>query len=393
MSEQPKKLKVGFLCINAFSGGNNVIFEHAYHMSKRRNIDVCLIFPETFKQENEKWFPRINEIPVSIYELEKNQQYDLLIATYWRTCYDLYQFKSHKYLYFTQSVESKFYNDSNYKSIFLAESTYMLDLYLITEANWIKDYIKLNYGGDAQLVLNGINKSNYSTQGDSIEPRSENKLRVLVEGNLEAVNKNVRKTIELCQQSKADEIWLLTSSKIEKYEGVDRIFSQIPIENTQEIYRSCDVLVKLSKVEGMFGPPLEIFHCGGTAISYNVTGHEEYMVNNENSLIVEMDDEGAVVEKINYLKDHPDELIRLKLNAIKTAERWYNWDAASGKFEQVLNFYAQKENSQQSVLKNKTELLVNTYNKLEAQSKTIQNLNKKLGLRIHEKVRKMIKRK
>ena len=71
--------------------------------------------------------------------------------------------------------------------------------------------------------------------------------------------KNVPKTIEICRESEADEIWLLTSSAVDTYEGVDRVFSRLPIEDTAKVYRSCDVLVKLSLVEGMFGPPLEMF--------------------------------------------------------------------------------------------------------------------------------------
>lgn len=385
------KIKVGFLCINAFSGGNIVIFEHAYYIFKRGNVDVCLIFPETFTDNDGKWFDRISEIPKSTYAAEKNQEYDLLIATYWRTCYDLHKFKSKKYLYFNQSVESKFYDKTNVKNIFLAEATYMLDLGIITEAHWIQDYIKSNYGVESQLVLNGINKSNYVTDGSFIEPRTDGKLRVLVEGSLEAPNKNVPKTIELCTKSKADEIWLLTNSKIDAYEGIDRVFSQVPVEKTQEIYRSCDVLVKLSRVEGMFGPPLEMFHCGGTAISYNVSGHDEYMVDDVNSFVVEMEDEASVIKKINFLKDNPDKLKLLKENALITANNWYDWNSASERFEEILNYYSQQENSDQGVLKNKTNLFLNIYNTIDNQAETIKNINKKIGLKIHERIAKMIK--
>jgi hypothetical protein len=53
------------------------------------------------------------------------------------------------------------------------------------------------------------------------------------------------------------------------------------------VYRSCDDILKLSLVESMFGPPLEMFHCGGTAIVYNVTGHDEYIVHGRNALVAE----------------------------------------------------------------------------------------------------------
>jgi hypothetical protein len=136
--------------------------------------------------------------------------------------------------------------------------------------------------------------------------------------------------------SEADEVWLLTSSLVDHYPGVDRLFSRVPVEETAEIYRSCDVLIKLSRVEGMFGPPLEMFHCGGTAISYNVTGHDEYMVDARNSFVLNMEDETGVVEKINQLKNNPELLVALKNEAMETAEDWPDWDQSASKFEDTL---------------------------------------------------------
>ena len=66
----------------------------------------------------------------------------------------------------------------------------------------------------------------------------------------------------------------------------DRVFERVAVESTPVIYRSCDVLVKLSQVEGMYGPPLEMFHCGGTVVTYDVTGHEEYVEHGVNGLVV-----------------------------------------------------------------------------------------------------------
>lgn len=41
----------------------------------------------------------------------------------------------------------------------------------------------------------------------------------------------------------------------------------------------------------MFGPPLEMFHCGGTSIVYDVTGHDEYIVHDKNGLVAKTDDD------------------------------------------------------------------------------------------------------
>jgi hypothetical protein len=101
---------------------------------------------------------------------------------------------------------------------------------------------------------------------------------------------------------------------------------------TPEIYRSCDILVKLSTVEGMFGPPLEIFHCGGTAIVFDVTGHDEYIVDGQNACVVRRGDMDGVVTTLRRLLSDRTELARLQAGALQTADVWASWDESSSAF-------------------------------------------------------------
>jgi hypothetical protein len=135
----------------------------------------------------------------------------------------------------------------------------------------------------------------------------------------------------------ADEVWLLTASDIERAPGVDRVFSRIPQERTAPIYRACDVLLKLSTVEGMFGPPLEMFHCGGTSIVYDVTGHDEYIVHGRNALVARKHDEAAVRGYVRRLKETPEFLQGLKAGALKTAQSWPDWAESGRQFELAVN--------------------------------------------------------
>ena len=225
----------------------------------------------------------------------------------------------------------------------------MMPMEIITEATWIKEYLEKNYLKHPILVHNGIRKDIYSLDGDVIKKRDPNRLRVLVEGPVDVDFKNVPKTIDLCRKSKADEIWLMTSSEVTKVKGVDRVFSRVPIWEAAKIYRSCDVIVKLSYVEGMFGPPLEMFHCGGTAITYDVTGHDEYIVNGVNGLVVHRDEDDKVVEYLNNLKDNPELLLQLKKGAIKTANEWIDWQESSDRFyNAVMSLSEPKEENLQA---------------------------------------------
>ena len=92
------------------------------------------------------------------------------------------------------------------------------------------------------------------------------------------------------------------------FPGVDRVLSRVPIDRTGTVYRSCDVLMKLSRVEGMYSPPLEMFHCGGTVVTYDVTGHEGVRRPTTSTvLVVPMEQtQGAVVPAIRKLKENPD---------------------------------------------------------------------------------------
>ncbi len=337
-----KNIKIAFLLGDPeISGGTYVIFEHAVRL-KHKGYQVFILTSEHIHPNRYAWHPEASELEWFTFEGAGHLAFDFAIATWWMSTLFLRRINAITYLYFVQSIESRFFSSDGLASYEekafrrLSENTYLLPLPIITEARWIQRYLRENYTHNGFLVLNGIRKDLYTESGDCKAPRTPGRLRVLVEGLLGVSYKNVERAIELIRRSDADEVWLLTISEVDAYPGVDRVFSQVPIWETPSIYRSCDVLVKLSTIEGMFGPPLEMFHCGGTAIVYDVTGHDEYIRHDVNSLVVKLDDENRVVEYLNLLKHQPEELERLKRGARETANDWPDWGVSSHRFESVL---------------------------------------------------------
>ncbi|OAB42994.1 glycosyltransferase [Paenibacillus glacialis] len=323
------------------SGGSYVIFEHAIRASKN-GAEVVIITEEFVHMDRLHWHPEARGLIWKTYKEVENEEFDICIATWWKTVYELYRVNAKTYAYFVQSIESRFYAEEECSLRHLVESTYQLPLHIVTEAKWIQQYLKENYNQEAILVPNGIRKDIYSIQGETIKERENGKLRILVEGPIDVPFKNVPKTIDICKSSEVDEIWLLTSSPITSYPGIDRVFSQVPIFETAKIYRSCDVIIKLSYVEGMFGPPLEMFHCGGTSITYDVTGHDEYIISGQNGLVAPKDKDNDVLEFINSLKQSPIELKRLKHEAKKTADAWPSWEESSSQFFEEINKFCEQ---------------------------------------------------
>jgi glycosyltransferase involved in cell wall biosynthesis len=310
------------------SGGMYVVFQHALH-AKTKGYEIYIITEKPIKSSQLDWYPEAKSFIWITYDSLPKEDFNYAFATWWRTSLDLHRVSAEHYCYFVQSIESKFYSKNDVNIKHLVDSTYLLPVNYITEATWIQKHLSQNYSQSASLAKNGARKDLYTVNGEAFSDRPKNKLRVLIEGPLGVPFKNVERSIELAIKSKADEIWLLTSSDLKEYPGVNRVFSRVPITETPKIYRSCHVLLKLSYVEGMFGPPLEMFHCGGTAIVYNVTGHDEYIIDKKNAIVIKKDDESAVIRSINELKDDSDKLKELSKNAIITANEWMNWKTSS----------------------------------------------------------------
>lgn len=316
----------------AISGGTYVIVQHAAYLHDQ-GYDVTLAVQEPFTAQTLAWHDRTSRLRCVSIDAAKGETFDLVIATWWKTALELRHFNSPRYAYFVQSIESRFYPASEVPLRALVDSTYRLPVAYVTEAMWIRDHLKTTYGHNAALVRNGIRKDVYRTTGPVMVPR-DHKLqpRVLVEGHFGVSFKNTALGVRLAREAGAKDIWLLTGTPVKWVPGVSRVFSRVPMNITPEIYRSCDILVKLSTVEGMFGPPLEIFHCGGTAIVFDVTGHDEYIVDGQNACVVRRGDMDGVVTTLRRLLNDRTELARLQAGALQTADAWVSWDESSSAF-------------------------------------------------------------
>ncbi len=317
------------------SGGTNVIMEHALGLS-RLGHRVSIVTEVPFDPQRLFWKPEAVKLPLLSHADSVNRRFDISIATWWRSVFDLPHVPAKWYAYFCQSIESRFFHEEDSDSKALVDYTYRQPLAIVTEASWIARYLEENYHRQAAVVRNGIDKSLFKPDGEVVESRPRGGMRVLVEGPLGVGFKRVELTIRLCQQAGLKDIWLLTPSSCNGYAGVRRVFSQIPMAQVGAVYRSCDVLVKLSTVEGMFGPPLEMMHCGGTAITSDVTGHEEYMRHGENGIVVRGVNEMEVVKYLRSLQRRREFLEKLKQGAGETARAWPAWPDAVKAMERFI---------------------------------------------------------
>jgi hypothetical protein len=343
------------------SGGSYVVYQHAsYLQAAGHDVTVVVLYP--YQNSQMTWHPATAALRFVPLNQLGEERFDLAVATWWKTATEIHKINARRYAYFVQSIESRFYPEAEAPLRALVDSTYDLPLCYVTEAGWIQSHLQHQHAQHPALVRNGIRKDLYNVHGEAARKRlPSGKLRVLVEGPFGVFFKNVGKSLKIARHTHADETWLLTSSSLNWYPRVDQVFSRIPINEVARVYRSCDVIVKLSYVEGMFGPPLEMFHCGGTAVVYDVTGHDEYIVDRNNALVLKRDDDEGVRRTINELRDDAPLLARLKEGAMKTASQWPDWTISSSRFDAVLTKFAEGPAMTRAELKERNESSMATY--------------------------------
>jgi hypothetical protein len=104
-----------------------------------------------------------------------------------------------------------------------------------------------------------------------------------------------------------------------------------------DLYSNTDVVFKTSRVEGMYGPPLEGFHRGATCVTTPVTGHEEYVRHLRNGIVVDWDDPVGAARWLDTLAVDRQRLHVLRAGAVETARGWPTWRQATSFFAAALD--------------------------------------------------------
>ncbi len=176
----------------------------------------------------------------------------------------------------------------------------------ITEARWIADTLERLHPGEKVLyVRNGLAKDVFAPVDASSARRASAAAADPDRGQRAACRS--RASHEARRRVRGDDRRRGTSpssrgdGSAARVAGVDRAAGPVSQAQLAALYAESDVLLKLSRVEGMFGPPLEAFHKGATCVVTPVTGHDEYIVHGENGLVVDWDDPPGTTRALELL--------------------------------------------------------------------------------------------
>lgn len=328
-------MKIGFLLpADILSGGVFVVLEHASRLVPLGH-DVRIIFKNTSPSSEDR--PSALEgfdlTSVSWDEALLNS-FDVIVASWWETAIDMLSLKSTSYSYFVQSDERRFYGSPESPEASLIELTYSLPVHFITEAKWIAALLREEFNQEASVAPNGVSRDLFYPRVR--EDRPATTFRVLVEGASWVPYKRVALALQAARAVEGAEIWYVSpDGHVPDELPYDRLFRSVPRNEMPKIYSECDVLLKLSTVEGFFCPPLEMMACGGTVVVSAVTGYDEFVVHEKNGLVVALDDKDGASAALRRLRDDPELLQRLRSDGLATAEAM-SWEPSTAIFERFL---------------------------------------------------------
>lgn len=314
------------------SGGIAVICQHVNRLL-RLGYPVCMI-----SEDNNTcldWFPHQM---VEIFSVENApKDIDIAVATGWSTAYTVQKMNVRRKMYFVQSDETRFYPKDDPQSE-LARKTYSMDFEFLTEARWIQQWLKKEYGKESTYVPNGIDKDIFHRV--CYKENERRKVRVLLEGSIAIPYKGMSDAFAAVKGLNC-EVWCISSAGRPKPNWkCDKFFHHVDMDKMRYIYSKCDILLKMSRVEGFFGPPMEMMACGGTCVVGKVTGYDEYIVDGQNALVVDLGDVAGAHRALQKLIN--DEGLRKLLieGGQKTVSEW-KWD----KSIEILDDLYSKQNS------------------------------------------------
>jgi glycosyltransferase involved in cell wall biosynthesis len=318
------------------SGGVRVVAEHARGLASAHGMDVSIAIWSAPSEVPDF------DVPLLTLDEAREREFDVAIATWWRTAYELFSLKANRYAYFVQQLDERVYRPGDVERLG-ATATHALPVAFLTEAAWISEVLgELRPDASCFHVSNGIDKRRFTPPSSS---QTEGPLRVLVEGSAGLWFKGVREAVAVLGRTSGPLTTTLVAPErpdAETARRFDRVVGPLGHDEMADLYRETDVLLKLSRVEGMFMPPLEAFHCGATCVVWPVTGHDEYIRHLENGVVTDFDDLPGTAAWIDLLSRDRSLLERLRRGALETAARWPSWDAATSQLAAALREIADR---------------------------------------------------
>jgi len=322
-----------------YGGGINDILKFATFLYKKgiksnfvitQKIDLSDI--KRLKQTIENTFPELEAF--RIFDINtKLPSCDIAFATTWQSAYYVLHYNKTKIkFYFIQDYEPLFYPAGSMYAA--AENTYRFGFYAVTFGKWLKDMYKNKYKGKAVAFMPCADKIFHANKTLPVKtPRRIFFFARPLGGERRAFEIGMAALSIVKKRHPNLEIILAGFNGLKRYEiPFDaKIMGDLTLEQTAELYRTCDIGLVFS-MTNLSLVPIQLMASGCLVISNRGPNVEYLLRDRYNCLLTEMSPT-MIADTVEYAINNYELRRQIFNNGIKTANR-YNWD---NEFNKVYN--------------------------------------------------------
>ena len=285
----------------------------------------------------------LDGVPVRPLATMADEPVDVAVATWWPTAEALWDLRAQRHVVLLQSLDQRYYHDDEPADRLGAAA--VLDLpvgFVAVSSHLARAVSALRPEASVHHVAPGIDKAVFAP----VTPRSgPGPLRVLVEGQPSLWFKGVADAVAAVRRMREPAtVTVVAADPAAAGEvGADRVCGGLAPDAMAALYAEHDVLLKLSRFEGLGLPVLEAFHVGRPAVLTPVGGADGIARHGVNALVVGFDDEPGTTDALDRLARDAALRERLGRGARATAAGWPSREDGAAAFGAVLRALADAE--------------------------------------------------
>ncbi len=218
----------------------------------------------------------------------------------------------------------------------LEAKTFSASTRKIVVSSWLKEILEKEYGQASELILNPIDKTQFSPKTKQADSRGL--LRILIMHHTYEW-KGVAEGYQILEELKSRHpqiriVMFGARSKVIGYRA-DEYHFQPRQQELADIYSGCDIFLCPSWDEGFGLPSLEAMACGCAVVTYDNGGSRDYAFDGRTALVARRKDATDLKDKLEALVR--DGVLRKRISAggLELIKTWPTWEEQSEKLEKI----------------------------------------------------------
>jgi len=321
------------------SGGIQVALTHARALRERAGWDTSAVVVDRRPADS----ARSAAVPVLGVGEAAAREWDVVVWTWWTTADVAMELPARRRIAFLQGLDERFYGWRAPLDRLAASAALATADGIITVSEHLRD-VAAAIRPDLQVLVvpNGLDRAAFAP---GVAAGSDGPLRVLVEGQRNLPLKGVDDAIAAVQAMRAPVRSTLVALDPEVVDpaGVDRFVGGLDPAGMAALYAESDVVLKLSRAEGLGLPPLEAAAVGTPSVVTPYGGHADWVRHGVNGVLVGFDDLPGTAAWLDTLARDRALLDRLGAGALETASRWPTVEESADALARALRDVAEAE--------------------------------------------------